>query len=216
MTNLVKAMGWIIVLFCLLVIPSIISIGEQNLMAWQRDIFAWNYLGVSANYLLFFTYFFFSKKPRQWFGLHVGKWKRHVLWHVAVLLFVITFFRFVAFLTEGPLTLQLPPLTTIFFQLIFVAFGEELFWRGFIQSRFGIWIATIGFGLLHFIPSLIIDVFINQTSFDFINGIAAMSFALVMGFILGIVRNKTDSVYASVLLHGLYGLSNYIVVPSVF
>lgn len=215
MRKVIIATCWIIVLFSLLTIPTLIPIGEQNLMEWQRDIFIWNYFGVSANYVLFVIYFFYSKKRKETFGLHFGKWKDHALSYVIILVSIIVFFRIVTFIAEGPLVLQIPPLTTILFQLIFVAFGEELFWRGFIQSKFGFWIATIGFGLLHFIPTYVINVFIYNTDFDVLNGLAVMSFALIMGLILGLIRKKTDSVYASTLLHGMYGLSNYVIVPIV-
>ncbi|MDY0394485.1 CPBP family intramembrane glutamic endopeptidase [Virgibacillus halophilus] len=116
------------------------------------------------------------------------------------------------FFTEGPLGFQIPLWTTVFFQLIYVAFGEELFWRGFIQSEFGIWIASIGFGFIHFLPGVVWHVMLGA-DFNMLWGLGQMIFAIAIGFLFGWVRNKTDSVYACVLLHGIYNLSNHLFVP---
>ena len=40
----------------------------------------------------------------------------------------------------------------VFFMAAFSALGEEFFFRGLIQGEFGLWVASIGFGLLHIGP----------------------------------------------------------------
>jgi len=86
----------------------------------------------------------------------------------------------------------------------FVAVGEELVWRGVIQKHFGIWYSAIGFGIIHFFPSLV-------NGGTFMNAISYGIFAFLLGLLFSRVRKKTDSVYPSILLHGLYNTLNYLV-----
>ncbi|MCL6457141.1 MAG: CPBP family intramembrane metalloprotease [Gorillibacterium sp.] len=87
--------------------------------------------------------------------------------------------------------------------LFFVSLGEDLFWRGYVQKQFGFWFSTIGFGLLHFVGGVSISL-----SYAIQSGI----FTFILGLLLSWVRKKTDSVYASAAIHGLYGLVNAIIV----
>lgn len=194
-------------------LPSFIPIDGHTLMDWQKEGLGWNFIGVSANYILFFVYFFHSKKPKEYFGLHIGKIKHHLVWFCVLTIVLIIFMRIMAFLTEGQLVFQIPLWSTIIFQFLFVALGEEIFWRGLIQTKFGIWIASIGFGGLHFIPDFILSILMGS-DFNIMGGIASLVFATFIGFIFGWVRIKTDSIYACALLHGLYGLSNYMFVSA--
>jgi len=213
MVNIIKSLGWMIVLTFFLMLPTFIPIGSQSLMDWQIETLHWNYIGVSANYILFFIFLWYSKKPKEYFGLHLGNMKDHLLWFCVLTIIVITFMRIMAYLLEGPLFFQVPMFTTFLFQFLFVALGEELFWRGTIQTEYGIWIASIGFGLLHFVPELILNTLLGS-SFNVIGGLAHFVFATVLGFILGCVRIKTDSIFACALLHGLYGLSNHMLITT--
>lgn len=88
-----------------------------------------------------------------------------------------------AFVTEGPLVFQVPLLTTFFFQFLFVAFGEEMFWRGLIQTEYGIWIASIGFGALHFVPGLIQNMLLGS-NFNVTGGLAQFIFAAFLNLYL--------------------------------
>ncbi|MFD2209679.1 CPBP family intramembrane glutamic endopeptidase [Virgibacillus halophilus] len=207
-----RALYWILALIGLLQLPYFIPAGTRSLMEWQRENLNWNYIGIAANYFLFAIYAGWSGKNLGCFGVHAGLWKQWIRWYALLTgLFLFTT-RGIAFFTEGPLGFQIPLWTTVFFQLIYVAFGEELFWRGFIQSEFGIWIASIGFGFIHFLPGVVWHVMLGA-DFNMLWGLGQMIFAIAIGFLFGWVRNKTDSVYACVLLHGIYNLSNHLFVP---
>jgi membrane protease YdiL (CAAX protease family) len=100
------------------------------------------------------------------------------------------------------------------FYLFFLAFGEELLFRGYIQSRlnvawgrpfqffgtnwgWGIVIMSLLFGLMHFLNlgSLAIGNWQLEPWWGF--------WTFFGGLVLGFVREKTGSIAASTILHGL-------------
>lgn len=84
-------------------------------------------------------------------------------------------------ISSGSISFVLPTLTTIIFQLLFVSIGEEIFWRGMIQTEFGFRISAIGFGFLHFIAGFDISI-----SYAVEIGV----FTFILGMLLGWVRKK--------------------------
>jgi len=100
------------------------------------------------------------------------------------------------------------------FYLFFLGFGEELLFRGYIQSRlnaawgrpfqffgvnwgWGIVIMALLFGLMHFlnIGSLVLGNWQLEPWWGF--------WTFFGGLVLGLVREKTGSIAASTILHGL-------------
>jgi uncharacterized protein len=69
--------------------------------------------------------------------------------------------------------------------------GEELFFRGVIQTEFGIVVASVLFAVLHFGPAL--------RSYYLI----ALIY-LIFGFYFGYMRIYTESLWAPIITHGLY------------
>jgi len=69
--------------------------------------------------------------------------------------------------------------------------GEELFFRGLIQTEFGIIVASVTFALLHFGPAL--------KSYYLI-----ASIYLVFGFYFGLMAEHTGSLWGPIITHGLY------------
>ncbi len=69
--------------------------------------------------------------------------------------------------------------------------GEELFFRGVLQTEFGIHVASILFAVLHFGPAL--------RSYYLIATIY-----LVFGYYFGFMRVYTNSLWAPIIAHGLY------------
>jgi len=67
--------------------------------------------------------------------------------------------------------------------------GEEFLFRGVIQIKFGIVIASISFGLMHFVSPAYAIV------------------TTIMGFYLGLVFQKTGGLLAPVIIHFLYDLA---------
>jgi len=106
-------------------------------------------------------------------------------------------------------------ISTIIFQLIFTGVCEEIYFRGYIQSRLnkdfnhpyisknlkfgpGVTIAALLFGLAHvFNPFYLI---IGNFEYNIFSGI----FAAQVGMLLGLIREKTDSLLIPILIHGLY------------
>jgi len=105
-------------------------------------------------------------------------------------------------------------ISSFIFYLFFLALGEELLFRGYIQSRlniafgrpfqffgvhwgWGIIIASMIFGLMHFanIYSLVMGHWQLMPWWGF--------WTFFGGLVLGFVREKTGSIVASTILHGL-------------
>jgi membrane protease YdiL (CAAX protease family) len=189
--NIKKVMS-LLLLFCALILIININRLIPALGAWQHAVLTWNYAGVFGNYILFAAYLLVThKKPAQ-LGVHFGNWKKKIKWYLIVVLAVIVLTRGFDLLFSGELIFMVPDFSSIFFQLVFVSLGEELFYRGVIQTDYGFWPATILFGAVHLL-----------------NGdIAGMLAACLIGGILGIVRSKTDSVLSSALLHGIVNFTN--------
>lgn len=194
----------IIVLIVMMTLPKYVTVDDISFMEWQRKVWEWNYIGVLSNYILFVFYAIFSKAPMGAFGVQSGLWMRNKAWYATVTILVIGISKFMDYLSKGTLHFIIPTASTVIFQLLYVALGEELFWRGFIQTKFGFWFASLGFGVLHAGSSLISGLTLDYS----------LSYGLVtalLGMIFGLTRQKTDSVYASALLHGLYNLGNHLI-----
>jgi len=86
------------------------------------------------------------------------------------------------------------PTGTILLLAVFSAVGEELLFRGAIQNQFGLVIASVLFGLMHF-P--VMPVMIPWT-------ITAM----LMGFVLGGLYMYSGNILAPILLHFLINFLN--------
>jgi hypothetical protein len=115
-------------------------------------------------------------------------------------------------LVMGRLTLII--LSTVVWQFVFSGFGEELVWRGYVQSRLnqafgrpmrlfgvqfgaGLIVASILFGLLH-----------AFNTYDSAIGFASLSWgwalsATFSGLLFGMLREKTGTLVAPGVAHGL-------------
>ena len=76
--------------------------------------------------------------------------------------------------------------------------GEEMLFRGVIQSYAGLYATSIIFGLFHIGPSL---KFVPWTIF-----------AIIMGFILGALKIYTGGLFAPILVHTIVNLVNMIMI----
>ena len=105
----------------------------------------------------------------------------------------------------------------VVYSLVFVALGEEVLFRGYIQSRlneafgrpyrffgvnwgWGVIIASLLFGLWHVLNPF--NPFIGEFALAWQWGL----WTFFLGLILGYVREKTSSVLASAILHGVINL----------
>lgn len=110
------------------------------------------------------------------------------------------------------LTIEL--ISTVIWQFIFSGFGEEIFFRGYIQSRLNVafgrpyeW-KSIRFGMGLFITAGLFAVthMLNTANIWFGDFNLAWwwgTFTFVGGLLFGLIREKTNSVVASGTLHGL-------------
>ncbi|CAM2945606.1 CPBP family intramembrane glutamic endopeptidase [Paenibacillus sediminis] len=192
-----------VVLSLLLFSPKLIGIDD-----WQRKVLEWNYFGAIWNYILFFiAVYVIRKKDLSYYGLKLGLWRKNLHWFLLCLFILIGFTKLLDFMGSHHLALSLPSASTIIFQLVFIAYGEDFVWRGLVQKEFGMILGAFGFGLMHASPMLWGQYSIAYAAQYF-------AFTFLMGLLLGWVRKKTESVYASGTLHGIYNLINNILVAT--
>lgn len=129
-----------------------------------------------------------------------------------IVLVVLILFPIILGLFLGKLTLDV--VSTVFWQVVFSGFGEELFYRGYIQSRInqefgrpwqvmgvnfgpGLIIAALIYGISHALNSY--NPSIGQYSLAWWWGL----WTIVGGFFFGLIREKTSSIIAPGLAHGV-------------
>jgi len=127
---------------------------------------------------------------------------------------VILLFLFPIMLALVMGKLSLIVVSTVVWQFFFSGFGEEIVWRGYVQSRLnqafgrpmrmfgfqfgaGLIITSILFGLLHAFNTY--DPEIGQTSLSW----GWAFFTTFSGLLFGILREKTGSLLAPGIAHGL-------------
>jgi len=126
-----------------------------------------------------------------------------------ILLFL---FPIVLALVIGKLSLII--LSTVFWQFFFSGFGEEIVWRGYVQSRlnqaFGRPMREFGvqFGIGLIVTSILFGFFHAFNTFDPEIGLASLSlgwalFTTFSGLLFGILREKTGSLLTPGIAHGL-------------
>lgn len=104
--------------------------------------------------------------------------------------------------------------STVIWQFFFSGFGEEFVWRGYVQSRlnqafgrpFRLFGIQFGAGLI--IASLLFGLLHAFNTYDPAIGIASLSwgwafFTTFSGLLFGVIREKTNSLFACGLAHGL-------------
>lgn len=126
-----------------------------------------------------------------------------------VLLFL---FPIVLAFVMGKLTLII--LSTVVWQFVFSGFGEEFVWRGYVQSRlnqaFGRPMRMFGiqFGVGLFITSILFGCLHAFNTYDPKVGLVSLSWGWALfttfgGLLFGILREKTGSLLAPGIAHGL-------------
>lgn len=138
---------------------------------------------------------------------------------LATALLIVTFRRQPLFFDRVPVALSLSlviallaialvmgvQLLTVLWLFFGAGFGEEIFFRGYIQSRveealgFGIGVAvsSLLFGLLHALNA--VDYFAGRFTFAWWYGVQSLFIGLFYGFL----RKKTGSILAGGTTHGL-------------
>lgn len=116
-------------------------------------------------------------------------------------------------------------LTTVIFQFFFAGFGEEILFRGYIQSRLneyfarpwrlmgadfgpGLLITSALFGVVHALNPF--NPIAGKYGLDVLWGVVST----FIGFLFGFVREKTGNVLSPSLAHGLVNLGQ--VIPLLF
>ena len=103
-----------------------------------------------------------------------------------------------------------PRVSNILFTFFLIGLGEEVFWRGYIQSRL-----NDAFGRPHAFrgiswgPGLVITAVLFGVTHPIFGGIAQWPWALwtaAMGVALGLIREKANSVLPGAFAHGLFDL----------
>jgi membrane protease YdiL (CAAX protease family) len=110
--------------------------------------------------------------------------------------------------------LSVPVVSTVVWQFVFSGFGEEFVWRGYVQSRlngaFGRPLRLFGiqFGPGLIIASLLFGLLHAFNTFDSAIGLPSLSWGwalstFVGGLFFGVIREKTGTLVAPGIAHGL-------------
>jgi hypothetical protein len=184
----------------------------------QRDLFYWNYFSHIIFVLIPAVIIILMKKSFKSYGVNVNNWKFSIKWALIFTAIVIIppFIAVVIGLGEFNLSkysLQYLP-STLLFQIIFTGFTEEFLYRGYYQSRLneafdkpyyiynlkfgmGVMIASFLFGFAHVLNPF--NPLRGSFELNLLSGLTAGQ----TGFLLGLIREKTDSILAPSLIHGL-------------
>ncbi len=109
-------------------------------------------------------------------------------------------------------TLRIP--STLIWQLVFSGFGEEIYWRGYFQSRLtqafgrpwqwfgirfgaGVIIASLFFGISHGLNAT--NLLAGETGFSLWWAI----WTCFSGLFFGLLREKSEGILAPALVHGV-------------
>jgi membrane protease YdiL (CAAX protease family) len=103
-----------------------------------------------------------------------------------------------------------PRFSNVLFTLFLIGLGEEIFWRGYIQSRLNdVFGRPYAFRGISWGPGLVITAVLFGVTHPIFGGIAQWPWALwtaVMGVALGLIREKANSVLPGAFAHGLFDL----------
>lgn len=185
------------------------------LARWQANHLAWNYL----NHLFFFlipavlVLWDYSRKP--YFALQTVADALVIRSSILVAL-PLLIVPLVGHIMESPLeisrTAKTHPFSTAVFQLIFVAIGEEVFFRGFWQGEinrsfgkpFNLGVTSFGWGLVGVVLLFGVGHLLNpfnpvrgEYDLDWIGFVATGSFA----FVAGLLRERFNHLLPGIALH---------------
>ncbi len=185
----------------------------------QEDILYWNYFITILSALIPVCILIVFKRRFKSYGLHFKNARWDILWSLIFVFLIIIpslitiMFGFASF----DITKSQPQyfISTLIFQMIFTGLCEEIYFRGYIQSRLnedfdhpyvaenikfgpGVIIAAVLFGFGHVINPfrMIIGIF----DFNIFSGLFAAQF----GMLIGLIREKTGNILIPILIHGLY------------
>ena len=187
---------------------------------FQRENLHWNF----SNHILFFLIPIFALKlatgRRRAYAISL-KLTRQAILCSGLLVVTLLVFPLVGHLLESPLALRTHVarhfISTLVFQLIFVAVGEELFFRGFWQGELNLafrkpWrlgATRFGWGVLA--VALLFGIGHLLNPFDPIRGSYELNwpgFAYSGGYALaaGLLREKFDSLLPCIAMHACWNI----------
>ncbi len=183
------------------------------------DIFYWNYLSHILFLIVPILIIGICKRDFKLYGLHLKTIKIDLIFFSLLIIGILSPPLIAVILNILQFNFEKYPqqylFSTFFFQIVVTGFTEEILYRGYYQSRlndafkkpyhlenfnFGpsVIIVAILFGLAHVLNPF--NPIRGQFSLNFIAGI----FTTLIGLILGFVREKTESIFAPSLIHGVY------------
>ena len=141
------------------------------------------------------------KKNRDFLKFDIIGFKKGVAWSLVILAVFIVVVYLGTTLIGRRLEFSLIPPSLIFIHLFLVAFPEELFFRGYLQTEFGnnyfsIVLASLLFAIAHFIT---ICVFGSFNALSCSQSLLTFFPSLIMGYLY----IKTSTLWSSVFFHFL-------------
>lgn len=184
---------------------------------WVHSLFEWNYFGHTFYILVPLAIIIAARERPQDYGLTLASWRANLAWGGGVAgAFTLPY---VAAHLAGWVRLDTEhaALQTLVFQLIMAGLGEEVLYRGWFQTRLNRgwgrpWsLVGVRFGVGLIITSCLFGLIHVLNPFSPLRGIFILDWGwgaatLHVGLMLGILRERTGSVLAPAIVHGLVGI----------
>lgn len=222
--SIVEVIVVMILLDLLLVVWNLSGLGQI-----QIALLYWNYFSHLLFFIVPIIVIIGASRNMKKYGLALSYWRYNIKWGLFLVLIVIVPIMLTVVLgftlVEGDIDQPNYILSTLIFQFLFAGFGEEVLFRGYYQSRlnegfsrkfrvfnlefgWGVFITAILFGMVHvfFWPRL----FLGGFQINIMSGI----YTGMIGLVLGFVREKSGSILAPSLMHGLWDCTVVFVVQA--
>jgi membrane protease YdiL (CAAX protease family) len=184
-----------------------------------EDALYWSYFGHVLYVAVPVLILVLTSRNLKTYGLTLSNWRYNMKWGVLLILVVIIPIMITVAMgltsPEQNLSQSDYVVSTLIFQFLFAGFGEEILFRGYYQSRlnegfgrnfrvlnlefgWGVFITAFLFGMVHvfFWPRF----FFGGFQINVMSGI----YTGMIGLTIGFVREKSGSILAPSLMHGIW------------
>ncbi|MFZ1699296.1 MAG: CPBP family intramembrane glutamic endopeptidase [Pyrinomonadaceae bacterium] len=150
------------------------------------------------------------------YGLTLSGWRRGLAWFGLSVLIVLVPFVVIAQLLVTVLTKQpggtglaLPGFAEVLYGLVLVVIPEEMFFRGFLQTRISTWTNSIG--ITSAVPAILFTAVLFTLAHLVVEPDLIRAGVILPGLVMGWLRHKSGGALAPIGFHWLANLAAYAV-----